>query len=308
MEDALDGAKPSKERAGKAAACLERLLEAPAASIDLGLLLAGLANLDDLPDRVVYRLADAVRAAPPRDLGKRLAGLREGESASARFLALQLLGIADPAGLQAELAGPLPRTAAEANPRLYALALAVATLQDPLLAATCRDQIGRWNAEEKRVRDAWTGGEGFSVRAPEHPCLDAESLFRRIAHLAYLSRQAPDEFGPQFVREWLMIGVYQDYCDRTAWNKRPGDWSGLQAALGQLGRVTAGDLERLRTAQPRAFAEGCAGAHFTREFLAARNLLGDATPTAAKAILERLRTAANPDLAAFATARLAGTP
>ena len=60
----------------------------------------------------------------------------------------------------------------------------------------------------------------------------------RIGLLAYLSRQVPSEFGPQFVREWLMTSLYQDYCWRSAGNtsahrkkSRSGGVRGSQAGI-----------------------------------------------------------------------------
>jgi hypothetical protein len=200
------------------------------------------------------------------------------------------------------------RNTAEAQHRNYAQTLALPLIESNDRVAEGRALVEQWNAQEKKVRDEWTSGKGFSPAAPELPCLDAETLFRRIGWLAYLARHVPSEFGPQFVRQWLMISVYQDYCGRSAGNKRPGDWSGLSAALGQLRKVTTPDVERLRDANPKEFAEGCAQANFTKEYFAARELLGNVSPAKTRPILERLRTAKNPDLAAFAQARLRQSP
>jgi hypothetical protein len=75
-----------------------------------------------------------------------------------------------------------------------------------------------------------------------------------------------------------------------------------------LRKVTTADVERLRDANPNEFAEGCAQANFTKEYFAARELLGDVSPAKTISILERLRTAKHPDLAAFAQARLRQSP
>jgi hypothetical protein len=303
-EDALGGGKPAKKPVAKPAkgsdafAVVEQLLSAPAGSVDAAVLLAHVATIG-MNDVQTYRVAAWLLANPPADLPARAAAMAEGKDAGMRFLGLQLTTDAA-AWRTARNAGAPP---AETQRRLYALTQALPLVAGKDLLEDGRAVLATWNAEEQRVRDAWTGGKGFSVAAPELPCLDAEALYARIGWLAYLARQAPDEFGPQFIREWLMIAVYQDYCGRSAGTKRPGDWSGLRAALGRLRDVAAPGVERLRDANPKAFAEGCARLRYTREYLAARNLLGDITPAAGRTILERLRSASQADLAAFAAAR-----
>ena len=301
LDDLVLGAAPDSKPAkkGEAFAVVEKLLSAPPASVDAGALLASVAGIGSLTDAQAYQLADWLRANPPPDLPARAAAMLK--EPGMFFLGLQVT--ADAAAWKSE-----QQNTAEAQHRLYALTLALPLVASKDLVADGRAMVEQWNAEEKKVRDAWTGGKGFSPAAPELPCLDAETLFRRIGWLAYLARQVPSEFGPQFVREWLMTSVYQDYCWRSAGNKRPGEWSGLSAALGQLRKVTTPDVERLRDANPKEFAEGCAQANFTKEYFAARELLGDVSPARTRPILERLRTAKNPDLAAFAEARLGQSP
>lgn len=302
-EDAALGGTPAKKPAkpGKdAAAAIESLLTAPPAAVDAKALLDHVAGLGALPDALVYRLADWLRANPPADLAARRAAWLAGKEASLRFLALQLT--TDPAVLREQLTAAAPP--AEANRRLYALTLALPSVTGKELLAEGRELLQRWNAEEQEVRDAWTGGKGFSVAAPELPCLDAETLFRRIGWLAYLSRHDAAGHGAQFVREWLMTAVYQDYCGRSAGNRRQGDWDGLRAALGQLRQVARAEIERLRVSEPKVFAEGLAQTRYTREYLLARELLAEVPAASIAPVLQRLRTAPHRDLAAFATARL----
>jgi hypothetical protein len=168
---------------------------------------------------------------------------------------------------------------------------------------------------------SYTDGAAFSLAAPEVPCLDAEALFQRAAWLAYLARQDAKTFGPQFAREWLMTAQYQDYCDRTIGNlwpehPTPADvrrakllttgWQRLRVYFGRLRDLTAADAEALARKNPDLAAEGFARAHFTLEYRVAMNLLGNLPRRdAAAAVCDKLRRAANPDLATFAAARAA---
>jgi hypothetical protein len=181
-----------------------------------------------------------------------------------------------------------------------------AALALPALGRTARVEEGRrrvadWNAAEKSVRDKWTDGKGFSVAAPELPCLDADSLFQRVAWLAYLSRHDAKTYGAQFAREWLMTAVYQDYCGRSLGNKKPGNWKRMRDAFGELREASRPVLEALPA---DVLADGFREAHFTAEYWLALNVLGDKPADAS--VLTKLKTARNPDLAAFAAARLEG--
>jgi hypothetical protein len=134
------------------------------------------------------------------------------------------------------------------------------------------------------------------------------SLFERLAWLAYLSRHDPETHGAQFVREWLKIGVYQDYCGRTkannqSANRGAGDWDRMAACFGRLRELTRPDVEALAKTAPDAFAVGLCRAHFTREILAARNLLGDLDRKVTATIAPEIKQAGHADLAAFAAAR-----
>jgi hypothetical protein len=303
---ALGAGKPAK-KGGKDrdadVALVERLLTAPPTAVDAKVLLDHVAGLGALPDALVYRLANWLRANPPADLAARRGAWLAGKEASMRFLALQLL--VDGADLRREMTAAVPP--AEANRRLYALVLALPTVAGKELLDDGRTLVQQWNAEEAAVRDAWTGGKGFSVAAPEHPCLDAETLYRRLGWLAYLSRHDAAAHGAQFVREWLMTAVYQDFSGRSQHNRRPGDWDGLRSALGQLRHVARSEIERLRSSEPKVFAEGLAQTRYTREYLLARELLGEVPAAALKPVLEHLRSARHRDLAEFAAARLAGS-
>ena len=202
-----------------------------------------------------------------------------------------------------DLNSPLPAPELDARGRMYAEILALPLVQTPDRVEEGRKRVTQWNASEKDVIDKWTDGKGFSPAAPELPGLDAESLFQRVAWLAYLSRHDPGTFGAQFAREWLMTGVYQDYCWRTIGNKRPGDWARLAASFGRLRDVTRPHVEALLKADPDAIAAGFGQAHFTKEVHAAINFLGDQDRVATAGLLAKLKTASNRDLAAFAAAR-----
>ncbi len=306
---------PSVERAAKGrnkpvederVATLRRLLSAPAAALDSTVLLDQLLMAGGLPDDVRWGAIDGVLARPPANLADRIkTGLKHQDNA-VRQIALQCLGTVDPAALARELNGSSQSPEVDALGRMYALTLALPLAKTPELVEDGRRLVMQWNASEKDVIDKWTGGKGFSPAAPELPGLDADSLFRRVAWLAYLSRYDAKSFGAQFVREWLMTGPYQDYCWRSIGNKKAGDWARLAAYLGRLRDLTKPDVEALLKAQPDAVAEGFGRAHFTLEFREAMNVLGAQDKATTAGILAKLKTASNPDLAAFAAARLGG--
>ena len=290
-------------------ATLRHLLTAPAGAVDTAVFLDQILKPGERPLDLRWALIDAIRHRPPAALAKRVqAGLGHPDAA-VRQNAIQLLGMVDGASLVREMRGGGPTMQTDARGRAYALVLALPLLQTSDLVAEGRQRVAAWNASEKAVLDKWTGGKGFSVAAPELPGLDAMSLFRRVAWLAYLSRHDPETFGAQFAREWLKTGVYQDYCGRTKTNniganRGPGDWDRLRACFGRLRDLTRPDVEALVKIAPDAFADGLCRAHFTREILAVRNLLGDLDRSTTSGILRRLESAKNPDLAAFAAARL----
>lgn len=76
--------------------------------------------------------------------------------------------------------------------------------------------------------------------------------------------------------------------------------------FGRLRAATQPDIEQLIKTQPQLIGEGFSKAHFTLEFRTAMNILGSQDPKVTTAILEKLKIAANPDLADFAGARLGG--
>lgn len=314
VADALDDSDdllkaPKPKRSGKTDAdarttTLRQLLTAPA--IDTALLLDQLFVPRELPLDLRWGLMDAVRRQPPAAFADRVRSGLAHADAAVRQNAIQLLGVVDVPALAKELAAPAPTMETDARGRSYAFVLALPLVKSPDFVAEGRRRVAEWNASEKAVLDKWTDGKGFSPAAPELPGLDASSLFQRLSWLAYLSRYDAPTFGAQFVREWLKAGVYQDYCGRTKGNTQKankGDWDRLSACFGRLRDLTRPDVEALMKTSPDAFADGLRQAHFTHEILAARNVLGDQPRSATAGILEKLKSARNPDLAAFAAAR-----
>lgn len=202
------------------------------------------------------------------------------------------------------------------------LALAVVLYPKPDLAEEGRRRVSAWNQQEQVTRAAFAQACGPDTAMLEtSPCLDAEALFQRLAWLAYLARIDAKNYGAAFVREWLMVGQYLDYCERSIGSvyalnlcaelrisaavteARVGSWRSLSARFGAVRELTRPDLTALLKSAPDAVAEGFVKIRFTLEFQAAMNWLGDQDRAATAGLLSKLKTAANPDLAAFATAR-----
>ncbi|MFP4027506.1 MAG: glutamine amidotransferase [Candidatus Brocadiia bacterium] len=203
------------------------------------------------------------------------------------------------------------------------LAMAVPFYPEKDLMAEARDRIESWNRTEQKVKRRYTGGEGFSMAAPEVPCLDSESLFRRVGWLAYAARWDTEEYAAQFAREWAMLGQYRDLCDRTSSNlwealaqgpsgpddrarvrRRTAELRRFKALLCQLQRATRPRLDSVLEARPELVARGLAGGRFLKEVKQTINLLGDIPAGEALPILRIVREAEQPLLAGFAQTRL----
>ena len=284
-------------------ATIRQLLTAPREAIDPAVMLDQLLIAGGLPNDIRWNAIDCVLARPPATLAERIKAGVNNQDTAVRQTALQCLGAMDGAAVLRELNNPPQTPEGDLAGRMYALTFAVPLVKTPALVEEGRRRVGQWNASEKDVLDKWTGGKGFSIATPELPGLPADALFQRIAWLAYLSRHDPQTYGAQFVREWLMTNVYQDYCWRTIGNKKAGDWQRLSACFGRLRTLTRPDINALLQTQPDVVASGFGKAHFMLEYRAALNVLGGLDRSATAGILTKLKTAANPDLAAFAAAR-----
>jgi hypothetical protein len=288
---------------------------------DAGLALAEQSiKVGNLPESLRQELIDfASRNRPGGKLEEIAAPAVTSASAVARNAAIQLLGMANGTAFLKVVKNPPHAEDVNLYDRDRAIAFGVLFCRTTELADEGKLRVKRWNDMEKQVIDKWTNKKGFSLATPEHPGIDAEALFQRVAWLAYLSRIDAKSYGAQFAREWLMTAEYQDYCDRTTSNlwsdgmspfekkraiARGEEWGQLRGLLGRLREATRPDIEALIKTQPDAVGEGFRLAHFTLEFRTAMNLLGSQDAKVIAAILEKLKTAENTDLAEFANARL----
>lgn len=280
--------------------------------------LAGQLALSALPFETRCAILDLARQHPPKSLAETAKRCLAAKDSGVRGCGCQLLALAGDAAFAREMTGPAPAMDTDPLGRGRDLALALVQFRQPDLVDEGRRRVDAWNAREREAMLKWTGGQGFSMAAPEHPCLDAEALFQRVAWLAYLTRQDAKTFGAQFAKEWLMTAQYQDYCDRSARNlysdhmtavdkKRAEvkgqEWQRFRAYFGRLHELTRPDIEALVKQNQDLAAEGLAKAHFTLEFRACINLLGGFDRAATAGILEKLKRAGNADLAEFAAAR-----
>jgi len=327
---AATGRKPAKGSKKDRVALIERALLAGGAEITAALA-EQLATVSDLPLDTRWAVLDFIRAQPPAklaDIGRRCLGSKESQI---RGCGVQMLALAGDAAFAKEVTGPAPAMETDPQGRGRDLALALAFYSKPDLVDEGRRRVQAWNAKENEVVQKWTGGKGFSLAAPEHPGLDAEALFQRVAWLAYLGRHTPPRppldkggnggGGAQLAREWLMTAQCQDYCDRStralygdhmtqAEKKRAEikgqEWARFRAYFGRLRELTRADAEALVKQNPDLAAEGFAKAHFTLEFRTCMNLLGGFDRGATASILTKLKKAENADLAEFAAARAGG--
>ena len=292
--------------------------------LDIAAALAGqLATVNNLSLEVRLRIVSLLqRERPPAALALGRDALHGNESVlhGSGYL---LLAVAGDPGFARQLASPQAiagETEAAKQERLRDLALAVALYPKPDMVEEGRRRVESWNRQEAAARTEFGKLCGPDAAMLEtSPCLDADAIVARLAWLAYLSRYEPKTYAEPFLRQWLMIGQYQDYCERTleydisqhklagaVANASAQGWHNLSARLGALRGLTQADVEALLANAPVECAAGLAGARFAPEVRAAIDLLGTRDANTLVGVLTPLTKAANPDLAAFAAARLGG--
>lgn len=270
-------------------ALLDRALGAGGA--DLAALLATqLGMVRTLPQATRMRIVAALwRERPPEALAVGKGALAAGD-ALLRGSGSLLLAVAGSPLAVAEYRSPgrvSGETQAEGRERLRDLAMAVAVFPGDGLVDEVRRRVEEWDRQEEKIRTAFAAVVGDDVAMLEtSPCLDAEALLARLACLSYLSRRDPAFAGP-FLREWLRIGLYQDYCSRSIQHVQ-GElklaapvaeplvegWRNLSARLGALREWTEADARTVAARMPEAVKAAAASARFTAERLAAFNLTG----------------------------------
>ena len=175
-----------------------------------------------------------------------------------------------------------------------------------------------WNRQESRAREDFAGriAPDFAMLETS-PFLGADKILARLAWLAYLSRHEPDRYGGPFLREWIMVRQYRDYCGRTlsyeiGQNKLEGaraalvrkSWRDLSRRFGALQDLSRDDVHAMLKDRPGLASDAFKTARFTCEVQTVRNLLGSLRPRDAEAILRGLRDGGGSRLAPFAAARL----
>jgi len=290
----------------------------PGEGKDITLAFAGqLAKINNLPTDLRRDLLEAVRRNPSPTIADAARRALACHNDILRENGMQLLAISGDAGF-VELANNPPHGGTfAAITHARALACAAACYPRANLLDLARGKVNAWNKTDLANKMEYTKGKEFSLAAPEQPCLEAETLYQRIGWLAYLARQDTAAFGPQFAREWLLIGQYCDYADTC----RDGLWADKIMtqqqkmkkaevfneyidAIRWLSRVTAPTVEWLLKEHPEQLAAGFAHAHFLHEVDRAVNLLSRYPAHDTKSILTVLATAQQPQLNTFATARL----
>lgn len=279
-----------------------------------------LVAVNNLPPDTRFGILDFIqRAAPPSiaDMGRKCLASQD---SIVRGSGYSLLAMAGDPGFAKQVLSPPSATETDPQGRLRDLGLAIALYGKADLADEGRQRVAMWNDQEQKTKMAYTRGKEFSLEAPEVPCLDAEALFQRTAWLAYLSRHDANAYGAEFARQWLMIGQFEDYCDRSIKGlygdnmsaadikraaMRSQDWRKLRTCFTRLRDLTQPDIETLVKTSPDLAGEGFAQARFTPEFRGCMNLLGNLDRKATAPILEQLKKARNRDLTEFAAARAA---
>jgi hypothetical protein len=208
-----------------------------------------------------------------------------------------------------------------ARERTRDLALAVAVYPKPDLVEAGRKRVAAWDRQQADCRAAFvrTAGHGDTdLIESSGPYLDAEAVLARLAWLAYLVRHDPAAYSRAFIREWLWIGEYEDYCERsiqevgedkrisnTVRSLQTESWGGLWSRLSCLRELARPDAERVLAERPAEVATVMAELRFAPQVRDAINLLGHRPARESGPVLAPLAQAFHPDLAAFAAERLA---
>lgn len=208
--------------------------------------------------------------------------------------------------------------------RHHDLALAITLYPKADLVARGRARVKTLNEQEDGVRAAFAKVCGKDTAMLEtSPCLSGDDTFERLAWLAYLSRHTPATHGEPFLREWLRIDQYRDYCSRTAGylpkQNQMGkaaaaacraEWRHLATRLRVLGALTQADARQVLSTAPAGAGRALAAIRFSKEARRAINLLGDErrSDKTLEPILAAAAKARHPDLAAFARARQEKAP
>ena len=200
---------------------IERLLEGrgPRAARLLAKQLVRVANI---PRDLRARMVAFIRANLCEGLGE-VAEPALGESRlPVRGSAYQLLALAGDSRLLGKMKKKSAGLERDPKDRRRYLAMAAAIFRGDALREYGDKHLEKLEAQRKSNKEAYTGGEGFSMKAPEKPLLEAEKLFARIGWLAYMARQDPARYAGPFVRQWARIPQYSDYCDRAIASTRKG--------------------------------------------------------------------------------------
>lgn len=198
------------------------------------------------------------------------------------------------------------------NARDLAMAMALYAKTD--LAETGRRLVEGWDKRETDVRAEFAKVCGPDTEMLDtSPTLEAESIFARFAWLAYLSRLDPKAYGEPFLREWLRVQLYADYCGRTRDylihdRKMNGAqaktrWNDLAERFVDLQELTRSDAEAVLAKSPESAATALANAHFMPEAHTAINLIGSLDRAAVTSVFTAVKSYRNADLAAFAAER-----
>ena len=300
----------------KRVAQLRQLL--PGEGVEFGLAFAGqLAKINNLPRDIHDDLLAAVRRNPSPGLAEIAKRALASHNDLLRENGMQLLAISGDAGFAALANNPPHAGTFSAVTDARALACAAACYTRADMLDTACGKVNAWNKTDHDNKMEYTKGKEFSLAAPEQPCLDAEILYQRIGWLAYLCRQDPATWGPQFAREWLLIGQYIDYANvgrDNLWGdkvmtqqqkeKKAQVFQDYINALHWLDRVTTPTTEWLLKEHPEQLAAGFMHAHFLHEVDRAVNLLARYPARETKSVLAALATAQQTQLATFAGARV----
>ena len=299
---------------------IERALGTPTQRV-ANALAVQLGTVTNLPSRLRLRIVRFLENERPTNATEVARKALKSESSSLHGAAYCLLALAGDASFSKMLRRPPSirvETEAAALRRRRDLAMAVALYPKSDLVREGRDRVQEWNEEEERSRKRFAEKIAPDMAMLEtSPCLGADKIFARLAWLAYLSRYDPDEYAGPFLREWVMVRQYQDYCGRTlkyqiGQNKLEGaraalvrkNWRDLSRRFGALQDVSRPDVHDVLESFPAEASGVLKRVRFTREIQTVCNLMGGRGRDESQQILEALRHADRSVLGAFADARL----
>ena len=283
-------------------------------------LAAQLATVENLPLDTRLRIFELIKRASPSDLSSSAKDAMSIDHTYVRASGYVLQAATGSSSFRKTIQSPRGvtiETPDMRDQRLHDLAIAVVFYPKSDLVTEGRRRVAAWNKQESDTATKYLSRiNGDADMLQTSPLLNADSIFARIAWLAYLSRHDAATYGGQFLKQWFMIDQYRDYCGRThqytiaqeslskaaaaACTQR---WNSLSRRLATLKRLTRDDAAAIIAKSTDQAAVALSSVRFSAEARAAINLLGSLSAKDTNQAISASATTRHPDMDLFIRTR-----